>query len=309
MTKKRQLTLFPTNDEAVNKENKAPRSKKKESRYDPRNTLNNLTGKEWIQETTSIWYQKGLGKNHPETKYERMHPAPFSFTNVKRLILFFTKDGQTVLDPFSGVSSALKAAALCKRNSIGIELTKKWVKLSKERLKSEINTLDTNSKQTIIQGDAFEKIDDLKTNSIDFVVTSPPYYNILKKKADHKVKEERLKNNLATDYSDDPRDLGNYKDYNEFLERLTEILTKCQRVLKPKKYMCVIVSDFRDKSNFTPFHSDLYSQLLTKSEFNLEGIKILVQHAKNVYPYGYPFAYVENIHHQYILVFQNRKKK
>ncbi|MFX0087170.1 MAG: DNA methyltransferase [Candidatus Hodarchaeota archaeon] len=312
MKKKRQSTLVPELDEVNkrrNKENKDPRSNKKESKYDPRNTLNNLTGKEWIQETTSIWYQKGLGKNHSETKYERMHPAPFSFTNVKRLILFFTKEGQTVLDPFSGVSSTLKAAALCNRNGIGIELTKKWVKISKERLKKEITPLDTDSKQTIIQGDAFERLDDLETNSIDFVVTSPPYYNILKKKADHKVREERLKNNLATDYSEDPRDLGNYKDYNEFLERLTEILVKCQRVLKLKKYMCVIVSDFRNKRDFTPFHSDIYSLLLGKSDFSLEGIIILVQGAKKLYPYGYPFAYVENIHHQYILVFQNLKRK
>ena len=105
MTKKRQSTLLPKLDEVRKKrtkENKDQRSNKKESKYDPRNILNDLTGKEWIQETTSIWYQKGLGKHHPETNYERMHPAPFSFTNVKRLILFFTKDGQTVLDPFSG---------------------------------------------------------------------------------------------------------------------------------------------------------------------------------------------------------------
>ncbi len=312
MKKRRRSAVFPKLDKVRkggNTENKDSKSNKKESKYDPRNILNNLTGKEWIQETTSVWYQKGLGKNHSETKYEKMHPAPFSFTNVKRLILFFTKEGQNILDPFSGVSSTLKAAAMCNRNGIGIELTEKWVKLSRERIKSEINPLNNESKQIIIQGDAFTKIDDLKTNSIDFVVTSPPYYNILKKKADHKVKEERLKKRLATDYSKDPRDLGNYKDYNEFLKRLTEILIKCQRVLKTKKYMCVIVSDFRDKRDFTPFHSDLYSMLLAKSDFSLEGIKILVQGAKKLYPYGYPFAYVENIHHHYILIFQNRKQE
>ena len=38
--------------------------------------------------------------------------------------------------------------------------------------------------------------------------------------------------------------------------------------------------------------------------FSLEGITILVQDSKNLYPYGIPFAFVSNIHHQYILVFR-----
>ncbi|MHA2248013.1 MAG: DNA methyltransferase, partial [Candidatus Hodarchaeales archaeon] len=261
-------------------------------KIDPRNLLNNLDGKQWIQETTTIWYQKGLGKDHPDTKYEKLHPAPFSFTNVKRLIEFFTKEGETVLDPFSGVASTMKAAAISKRRGIGIELIKKWVDLSKERLAKET---DSKEPQQLIQGDSYIKVDKLEENSVDFIVTSPPYFNILKKKPDHKIKEVRLREDLDTDYSDDPNDLGNYSNYNKFLGRLTDILTKCGRVLKDKKYMCIIVSDFRHKSDYVPFHSDLYSLLTKNSRFSLEGITILVQNAKKLYPYGYPFAYVPNI--------------
>lgn len=276
------------------------------SKIDPRNKLNNLDGKKWIQETTTIWYQKGLGKNHPDTKYEKIHPAPFSFTNVQRLIEFFTKEGETVLDPFLGVASTLKAAAIAKRRGIGIELTKKWVDLSKERLEKET---DSKVRQIVIQGDSYIEVDELERNSVDFIVTSPPYFNILKKKPDHKIKEVRLHENLDTDYSDDPNDLGNYSNYDKFLKRLTDILTKCARVLKDKKYMCIIVSDFRHKSDYFPFHSDLYSLLTTNSTFSLEGITILVQNAKKLYPYGYPFAFVPNIHHQYILMFRNKKNQ
>ena len=60
-------------------------------KYDKRNKLNDLTGKEWIPETKSYWFQKGLGKNSPDTKIEKMHPAPFSFQDIERLIKFFTK--------------------------------------------------------------------------------------------------------------------------------------------------------------------------------------------------------------------------
>ncbi len=112
---------------------------------------------------------------------------------------------------------------------------------------------------------------------------------------------------MATDYSNNHKDLGNFKGYREFLDRLISILSKCERVLNPAKYMCVIVSDFKHKSEFTPFHSDLYSLLESESSFSLEGISLLIQNAKKLYPYGYPFAYVPNIHHQYILIFRNKK--
>ena len=48
-----------------------------EPKVDKRNQLNDLTAKEWIQETKSFFFQKGLGANSPEAKYEKMHPAPY----------------------------------------------------------------------------------------------------------------------------------------------------------------------------------------------------------------------------------------
>ncbi len=55
------------------------------------NHFNDLSPKEWIQETISVFIQKGLGANHRDAQIERQHPAPFSFQDVGRLIRFFTK--------------------------------------------------------------------------------------------------------------------------------------------------------------------------------------------------------------------------
>lgn len=46
---------------------------------DVRNQLNDLTGKDWLPETKSYFYQKGLGANHPDAQIEKQHPAPFLF--------------------------------------------------------------------------------------------------------------------------------------------------------------------------------------------------------------------------------------
>jgi hypothetical protein len=80
-------------------------------------------------------------------------------------------------------------------------------------------------------------------------------------------------------------------------------LGDCARALKPKKYMAVIVSDFRDKSRFYMFHSDLVNAL-AKYKLELRSLNILYQRHKRIFPYGYPYAYVPNIHHQYIVILQ-----
>ncbi len=264
------------------------------------NRLNDLSGKDWIKETCTVWFQKGLGKGHEHTVLERQHPAPFSFQDIARLIKFFTHENEVVLDPFCGVASALKACALIGREGIGIELSNKWAKLGRVRLKREVKD---SKKQKIILGDARRILPKFTSRSIDYIVTSPPYWNILSKKPDHKVKRERLKLGLKTKYSEDPKDLGNIRNYEDFLHELAKCFSECYRILKPKKYITVVVSDFRHKSTYYAFHSDMI-EIMDTIGFKLKGITILVQNQKSLYPYGYPYAYVPNIHHQYILTFR-----
>lgn len=277
---------------------------------DKRNTINDLTGKEWLPETKSYFYQKGLGADHKDAQIEKQHPAPYSFQDIEKLILFFTKKGMLVLDPFGGVASTAKACELTGRICTSIELTEKFHKLSLRRLEEEVGK-GSSKKHTFINGDSCEVLPTLPSDSVDFVVTSPPYWAILNKQ-DQKVKKERVANNLATKYSDDNRDLGNIADYDEFLEILSNrIFVQCARILKQGKYMAIVVCDFRDKSDFVSFHSDLIQRLNKVAipgggKLYLQGVKVLIQNHKSLLPYGYPFSYVENIHHQYVLIFQKK---
>ena len=275
-------------------------------KIDPRNSLNDLTAKEWIVETVSVWNQRGLGAGHPDAKIERQHPAPFSFTDVSRLVRFFTKRGQVVLDPFVGIGSTLKACALEGRKGVGIELNPHFAELTRVRIRTEVRDIfATADEQHVLEGDARDLLPGIADESVDFVVTSPPYWAILKKE-DHKVRQERIANGLSTDYGDDPRDLGQIPSYEEFLQELKAIFSECKRVLKRGKFMAIVVSDFRDKSRYVMFHSDL-AQALETIGLEMRGLKVLYQRHKKVYPYGYPYSYVPNIHHQYILILQRPK--
>lgn len=273
---------------------------------DPRNQLNDLTAREWIPETVSVWNQRGLGANHPDAQIERQHPAPFSFTDVGRLIRFFTKRGQTVLDPFAGVGSTLKACAIDGRNGIGIELNPTFADLARTRLAVEVRDLFSSiSEQRILEGDARELVETIPTESVDFVVTSPPYWSILKK-IDHKVRQERIEKGLARHYGEDHRDLGQIEAYPDFLKELGTILGNCARTLKSGKYMAIIVSDFREKSHYVMFHADL-SRALETHGLEIRGLTVLYQRHKKVFPYGYPYSFVPNVHNQYILILQKPK--
>lgn len=123
------------------------------------------------------------------------------------------------------------------------------------------------------------------------------------KKPDHKTKSERVVNGLELKYSNNERDLGNIRDYQQFLSELKDVIIKAKEVLEPGRYFSIIVSDFRNKSEFVPYHKDVI-ELFTDAGYNLQGITILAQNHKRLFPYGYPYAFVQNIHHQYVLTFR-----
>lgn len=273
------------------------------NRPKPVNRLNDLTAKEWIPETVSVWVQRGLGRGHEHAQIEKQHPAPFSFQDIARLIRFFTKAGETVLDPFVGVGSTLKAAATEGRKGIGIELNKKYAELARVRLKTELTAdLLTCHDQQLIEGDAQSVIPTLPANSVKLVVTSPPYWNILHKQ-DHKAKQERIALGLDTQYSEDANDLGNIETYPAFLGTLADTLALTRTCLVDGGHLCLVVGDFRHKSRYYMMHADIAREMEARG-FTLKGVKVLYQRHKRVFPYGFPYCYVPNLHHQYIVILE-----
>ena len=73
--------------------------------YDKRNTLNDLTGKEWVFFTNSEWITgySPTAKENVGLKYRKIHPSPKPPALMKDIIEFFTKADGKILDPFCGV--------------------------------------------------------------------------------------------------------------------------------------------------------------------------------------------------------------
>lgn len=301
------------------------------------NLLNDLDTREWLLATKSIWYQNlgdlrvpalervadALRRQFGDEETEELlgqlydsiavsraptrdslksqHPATYPEGDIENLIKFFTKAGDVVLDPFLGSGSTLVATRNTGRHGVGIEVVPKWAALARERLGDQLPLFQDAVRAEVLLGDSRTLLADVPPESFDFVVTSPPYWSVLNKPADHKVKRERLDKNLATNYSEANDDLANVGSYEAFISALADVFRHCHRVLKMGRYIAVVVSDFRDKSTFVMYHADI-ARLLESLGFRLSGITILVQDSKTLYPYGMPYAFVSNIHHQYIVI-------
>ncbi|KXL53610.1 MULTISPECIES: DNA methyltransferase [Bacillota] len=247
---------------------------------------NNLTGKEWLQNSFSIWRDLIKTKEEKDLK----HPASYPVSLCEKLIRTFSKDGNSILDPFNGVGSSLVAAHNLNRPATGIDLSEEFCEIAKNRVGND-------DKINVINGDSFIELEKLEENSFDLCVTSPPYWDILNMKRSADGKE-------AVNYSEKANDMGNIPNYSEFISRLGELFAKVNRVIKPGAYCLVNVMDIRKKSEFYPLHSDLATEL-QKHGFIFDDIIIWdrQQDYNNMRPLGYPYKYRINKVHEYILIF------
>jgi modification methylase len=63
------------------------------------------------------------------------HPAPFPIELAERLVRMFSFAGDVVLDPFVGTGTTSVAALSCGRNSIGIDVEPRYLRMAHKRLR------------------------------------------------------------------------------------------------------------------------------------------------------------------------------
>src|SRR5215212_11052370 len=117
------------------------------------NKLNNLDSKAWLKFQKS-WF---IHNPPPRKKGVLVHPAKFPETLAQEFIEFFTKQGETVLDPMLGTGSTLVAALRAGRNSYGIELNPKYAEIAKQIIEDERTALGDSVatlQSLLITGDA-----------------------------------------------------------------------------------------------------------------------------------------------------------
>src|SRR5438094_10483378 len=142
------------------------------------NRLNDLSGREWIKFTKS-WFKHSPP---PRDKTKLRHPAGFPESLVQEFVEFFTKRNMWVLDPFLGTGSTLLAARAAGRNAVGVELNPRYASMARSRLKEAPSANET--RQLVLEGASRDLSEILRRDEVhefDFCVSSPPYWNQLKR--------------------------------------------------------------------------------------------------------------------------------
>lgn len=285
----------------------------------PDNALNELSGEEWLYFTKSLWttsYPSELGH-----QARRAHGANKPPRLMARLIEFFTKPGELVLDPFAGVGGTLLGAAICRapRSALGFEIEQRWADIYASVVRaaleqalqlSDLGPSDPGGRRgfdpsgcRLQVGDALELITGLADGSVDFVATDPPYNPQLKlTMAGGPLAKDHA--NRRTDYAmvtSHEADIANSATYGEFLDRMERVFGELRRVLRDGRYAAVIVRDAYQDGRYRFTGSDLAARAENVG-FVTKGDLIWYQSGTRLRPYGYPRGFVPNIVHQHILV-------
>jgi DNA modification methylase len=95
-----------------------------------------VTLEEFREFRDALWNINGISDKHS---------AAFPYELPKRLIKMFSFVGDTILDPFVGGGTTIKAAKDLNRNSVGIDIQPKFLKIMEEKLGFRQSKLHTNS--------------------------------------------------------------------------------------------------------------------------------------------------------------------
>ncbi len=265
------------------------------------NKLNDLDSKTWLKFQKS-WF---IHNPPPRKKGALVHPAKFPESMAQEFIEFFTKKGETVLDPMAGTGSTLVAALRAGRNSFGIELNPKYVQIAGQIIAEERAALGKeikNLKSEIVRDDA-ANIAKQQLPLVHYVLTSPPYWDMLHAKGAATQRKRRTSSELDVFYSDDPNDVGNIHDYENFLAKLVSIYAGLKPHLRERAYLTIVVKNVKKGGRIYPLAWDFAHEL--GQVYTLKDEKIWCQDNQRLAPFGLGSAWVSNTFHHYCLQFRN----
>jgi DNA modification methylase len=195
-------------------------------------------------ETTTLWeypsQHYGQGSMQGDKGYIGATPSWVIWQLLQR----YTREGDVVVDPMCGSGTTIDVCTDLKREPIGFDLNPQ---------RDDIGHADARQLP-------------LKNNSADFVFIDPPY-------------------STHVDYSDDPRCIGKLSAGGEdggraYYESMEQVIGEIARVLRPKRYMGLYVSDSFKKrksgGDFMPIGFELFA--IMRRHFEPVDIIAVVRH-------------------------------
>jgi len=185
-------------------------------------------------EGTTVWSFPDRGDWATHVGNYRGNFSPFIPRN---LILKYTKKNDWVLDQMVGSGTTLVECSLLQRNAIGVDINPDAIMVTRDRLNFSYTPLDSDYRAPTIKtyvGDA-RNLDKVSGESIDLIVTHPPYAYIIG------YTKDRLEG-----------DVSGLRKLADYLLAMRKIAEDSMRVLKEGKYCGILIGDTRKHRHYVP---------------------------------------------------------
>ena len=208
---------------------------------------------EFEQECTTVWSfpRRGRWATHKSDWRGNWSPEV-----VRNLILRYSKEKDYLLDCMIGGGTTAIEAKILDRHIICTDVNDEALSRTKESLKFEAGT---EARQRIKKADA-RKLAFIKDEEIDFILTHPPYADIIK------YSEGKIED-----------DLSNIHDIDKFVDEMSLVAKELYRVLRPGKFCAILMGDTRRNKMYQPMAFGVMNEFL-KVGFVLKEDIIKVQH-------------------------------
>lgn len=276
-------------------------------KYHLGNPLNDLSGGEWTFFLNSV-----LSTRYPTSGPEsfahhirKIHPSPKPPQLMKSIIEFFTKKNDHVLDYFMGVGGTLLGASLSGRQAVGIDLSERYVDAYKQANQElglpEQSTIIGNSLDILNNPSEHSSL--LREDKFSLIAIDPPYGDMMNREKTGEATKKNL-DSSPTPFTDLNSDLGNLS-LESFFPRFKESVELSMRYLRSGGHIVVFIKDLQPNATSTNLlHARIIEDLANIQGIQYLGMKIWADLGVNLYPYGYPYSFVSNQIHQYIMVFK-----
>ena len=154
-------------------------------------------------------------------------------------------------------------------------------------------------------GEPKELLKVLGGEKFSLIAIDPPYGDMMNRRKTGESAKRKL-DTAPTPFTELSEDLGNL-EIEEFYPIFKKSVSESLVHLKDKGHVVVFIKDLQpDQKNTNLLHSRVIEDLNSIPGLQYLGTKIWADQSVNLYPYGYPYAFVANQIHQYIMIFRKR---
>ena len=266
----------------------------------PKNTLNDLTGGEWLFRSKSVVKANfGSGSMAHATR-RAANKACKPPELCKSFVEVFTKTGDVVLDPFAGTGGIILGAQMAGRIAVGCELDPLQVEAYRSACQEIGGIFNDLDRDAIKACDFFDR--KWKEEPFaDLIFTDPPYFDM-----DSRKKSKRWwagKGSQARPMEPFKSPLTQFKALDEWLGFMAAFGQKAMRLAKPGKHLAYFMEDAYLDGRYE-FLTHLSAMAVEASGWIPQGEYIWYNEGRRPGIFGYPTRMITNRTHVSILFFR-----